>query len=102
MDDEDEYGLNLPRDDEDAEEYGEMVEMPGEEEPDVEDTEDGGAIVRLDDDEAACGGDSHEPRHIDGVAVQVHGYDRGGAVSDDGVELFEVETPGGTVRVGES
>ena len=56
MDDEDEYGemadLN-PRNDEDAEEYGEMVEMPGEEEPDVEDTEDGGAIVRLDDDEAA-------------------------------------------------
>jgi len=52
MDDEDEYGLNLPRDDEEGEEYGEMIEMPGEEEPDVEDTEDGGAIVRLDDEEA--------------------------------------------------
>ena len=52
MDDEDEYGLNLPGDDEDGEEYGEMIEMPGEEEPDVEDTEDGGAIVRLDDESA--------------------------------------------------
>ena len=45
--------LDLPeRDDEDSpEEYGEMVEMPGEDEPDVEDTDDGGAIVRLDDEE---------------------------------------------------
>jgi hypothetical protein len=36
---------------EDEDEYGEMVEMP-EDEDDVEDTEDGGAIVRLDDEEA--------------------------------------------------
>jgi hypothetical protein len=35
-------------------EYGEMVEMPGEDEADeVEDTEDGGAIVRIEDEEAA-------------------------------------------------
>ena len=35
-------------------EYGEIIELPGQAEPDVEDTDDGGAIVRLDDgDEAA-------------------------------------------------
>ena len=38
------------RDDED--EYGEMIELSDEEDSDIEDTEDGGAIVKLDGDEA--------------------------------------------------
>lgn len=53
--DEDEYGdIAQPNGERaDDEEYGEMIEMPGEEEPDVEDTEDGGAIVRLDGESAS-------------------------------------------------
>lgn len=53
MDDEDEYGAMIEQPGERAEdeEYGEMVEMPGEDEPDVEDTDDGGAIVRLGEEE---------------------------------------------------
>ena len=39
--------------DEDDIEYGEMVELPEDDSEDIEDTEDGGAIVRLDDEEAA-------------------------------------------------
>ena len=49
MDDEDEYGeIEQPQGERaEDDEYGEMYELP-EEESDVEDTEDGGAIVRLD------------------------------------------------------
>ena len=52
MDDEDEYGAMIEQPGERAEdeEYGEMVELP-EEESDVEDTDDGGAIVRLGEEE---------------------------------------------------
>ena len=38
-------------DDQPEDEYGEILEIEGQDEPDVEDTEDGGAIVRLDDEE---------------------------------------------------
>lgn len=52
MDDEDEYGeIEQPNGERaDDEEYGELIELP-EEENDVEDTDDGGAIVRLDGEE---------------------------------------------------
>ena len=38
-------------DEDDMDELPEMVELPEEEEPDVIDTPDGGAIVKLDDDQ---------------------------------------------------
>jgi hypothetical protein len=40
--------------DDDEQEYGEIIEIEGDE-PDVEDTEDGGAIVRLDEDDPKAG-----------------------------------------------
>ena len=53
--DEDEYGeIEQPNGERvDDDEYGEMIELAPDAEPDVEDTEDGGAIVRLDDEAEA-------------------------------------------------
>ena len=52
--------------DEDEQEYGELIELPGED-PDVEDTEDGGAIVRIDEDDPKAGESDFYENLADGV-----------------------------------
>jgi chaperonin GroES len=53
--------------DEDEQEYGELIELEGQEEDDVEDTEDGGAIVRLDEEDPKAGESEFYANLADGI-----------------------------------
>lgn len=53
--------------DDDQQDYGEMIELEGSEQPDVEDTEDGGAIVRLDEENPKAGESEFYENLADGV-----------------------------------
>lgn len=53
--------------DDDQQDYGEMIEIEGSDQPDVEDTEDGGAIVRLDEEDPKAGESEFYANLADGV-----------------------------------
>jgi hypothetical protein len=53
--------------DEDEQEYGELIELEGQEQDDVEDTEDGGAIVRLDEEDPKAGESEFYANLADGI-----------------------------------
>jgi hypothetical protein len=53
--------------DDDQQDYGEMIELEGSDQPDVEDTEDGGAIVRLDEENPKAGESEFYANLADGV-----------------------------------